>query len=162
MELDTQAFMRESFTPRQEAVVVEALRPWFKDLPEKESPTWTVRGVTAAELAIAHEAATRQKNVGAAIEAVATAVGNKDKVASIQDVLGIKPQETPADTAKRLELLTMGSVDPQIDLTLAVRLAENFPIEFMLLTNTITKLTGMGAEVGKPKPSGKTRKSAQQ
>ena len=41
----------------------------------------------------------------------------------------------------------------------AVRLVENFPTVFWNLTNKILSLTGQGAELGKPKPSGKTRKS---
>jgi len=38
----------------------------------------------------------------------------------------------------------------------AVKLAETFPTVFYQLTNAITNLTGQGAEVGKPKRSGKT------
>jgi hypothetical protein len=31
-----------------------------------------------------------------------------------------------------------------------VKIAENFPIEFLTITNKITELTGQGADLGKP------------
>jgi hypothetical protein len=48
-------------------------------------------------------------------------------------------------------MLTAGSVDPEITLPVAVKLAEKFPIEFMTLTNVITELTGLGFEYAKQK-----------
>jgi hypothetical protein len=43
----------------------------------------------------------------------------------------------------------MASVNPTIDKPLAVKLAEQYPIEFYTLTNKITELTGLGANLKK-------------
>jgi hypothetical protein len=46
-----------------------------------------------------------------------------------------------------------------VDLSAAVKLAEAFPIEFFTVTNTITELTGQGAEaadLGKPEAASQT------
>jgi hypothetical protein len=148
-----QAFIKQEFQPRTEALRLEALADWFEG-----EPLWTVRGVSASELALANEAAERQKSLIGAIEAVAGAVG-QEKVQATRELLGIDRKETPADIAKRLELLVAGSVDPVIELDVAVKLANTFPIEFMLLSNKVLLLSGQGAVPGKSKPSGKANKS---
>jgi hypothetical protein len=58
--------------------------------------------------------------------------------------------DTPGEIAKRVEMLVTGSVTPKIEHATAAKLAENFPIEFLMLTNAITELTGMGFDMGKP------------
>jgi hypothetical protein len=57
---------------------------------------------------------------------------------------------TNGEIAKRLEMLVMGSVSPEVTLPVAVKLAEAFPVEFLELTNAITTLTGQGFDMGKP------------
>jgi len=44
------------------------------------------------------------------------------------------------------------------DVPLALAVSTNYPIEFYEITNAITKLTGLGSELGKAKSSGKTPK----
>jgi hypothetical protein len=72
-------------------------------------------------------------------------------VADARKALGLAGKETPGEIAKRLEMLAMASVEPAISLQVAVKLAENFPVEFYQLTNEITELTGMGFDLVKPK-----------
>lgn len=153
MRFDQKAFSKQAFTPRTEAVEVKALAQWFTDLPDGESPTWTVRGLTADELGRADEAAERQRNLADALEAFAGAVG-PEKVVATQELLGVKRGGIPAETAKRQEMLVLGSVDPEITLDVARKLGKTFPVEFRLLTNKIVILSGQGSVPGKSPPSG--------
>jgi len=114
---------------------------------EGSDATWTVRGLSASELHRAMEAGSRQKTLGKVLQSIAD---NSEGVAAAKKILGFTGKETPGDIAKRIEMLVQGSVDPVMTLPQAVKLAENFPIEFYQLTNEITELTGMGFEHAKP------------
>lgn len=143
---DLQAFERAEFKPRTRRVEVEALAPFF---PEGTKPEWEVRGLTSAELNRTLEAEKRQSSVEAIVKALAA---NGNQVQALREAIGLT-SGTPGEIAKRLEMLAIASVAPKIELPLAVKLAENFPIEFFRLTNAITDLTGQGAEatdLGKP------------
>jgi len=143
--------MGATLTHRTETVRVEALSAFFDGDPE-----WKVRGLSAGELLQCNSAAERQNNISEALEAVVSAVG-KQKIEPMQRLLGLMGKHE-GETAKRLEMLTLGSLEPQIELNVAVRVAEFYPLEFMQLTNTIGKLTSEGADPVKRKPSGKTQK----
>jgi hypothetical protein len=79
----------------------------------------------------------------------------QEQTKAIREALGLTG-DTPGEIAKRLELLVAGSVSPKIDLSAAVKLAEAFPIEFMVLTNKISELTGKGADLVKPGAASQT------
>ncbi len=167
-------FTKQQFVPREEAVEVNALWLWFDDIsedqvnwfnlsykdkveklkdPEFIKPddcTWLVRGLSASELAGVFDCESKNRDLTTVIEALGSASG---KVDELKNVLGIG-QETPLDIAKRLQQLVSGSVNPAIDFPTAVKLAENFPIEFYSLTNTITILTGQGCDLKKSPASG--------
>jgi len=142
--------MKASFQPRTAEIPVPALAEFFDD----EKAVWTVRGQTASEIARAAEASQRQNNISGVIEAIGQ---SQSKVDEIKKLVGIH-DDTPADIIKRLEQITQCSVSPEIDLSCAVKLAETFPIEFYIITNIINKLTGMGMDIKKPKPSGEIAK----
>ena len=57
---------------------------------------------------------------------------------------------TPTDIAKRISMLVMGSVAPETDEELALKLCLYFPIEFFAITNKITELTGLGLSIRHP------------
>jgi hypothetical protein len=100
-----------------------------------------------------------QENIKALVEAMA---GKGDKASALRKTLGIADGEVPPDVSRRIEMLAVGSVKPELGMDnrdVAVKLAESFPTVFYNLTNRILSLTGQGAEVGKPKPSGKAAKS---
>ncbi len=143
MPFDAAKFDAAQFTPRTEAVDVPALAAFFA---EGEPAQWHVRGLTASELHNALEAKQRQSSVEAVVKAIAS---SGDQVQAVRKALGLTA-DTPGEVAKRLEMLVMGSTAPKIELATAVKLAEHFPIEFMLITNKITELTGMGADLVKP------------
>ena len=85
---------------------------------------------------------------------------SNDKIEAMRKSLGISA-DVPEEIARRLEMLTIGSVEPKLTLDIAVKLSETFPIEFYQLTTKISELTGKGHVPGKPKPSGETTRSEQ-
>jgi len=142
MAFNTDGFMRQQFEPRTAAIDVPSLSAWFD---EGEKPAWTVRGMTANELAKALDSSSKSKN----LDAVIRAIGNsKQTIEELRAVLGMS-EDTPADIIKRLEQLAMCSVAPKIELNVAVKLAETFPIEFYQITNKISELTGLGMDLKK-------------
>ena len=143
MPFDVERFDRAELKPRTEVVEVEALAAFFGD---GEPAQWTVRGLTATELHRAMEAGKRQNSVEAIVKAIAS---GGDQTAAVRKALGLTA-DTPGEIAKRLEMLVMGSVSPKVELPTAVKLAEAFPVEFLSLTNSITDLTGKGADLVKP------------
>lgn len=144
MPFDASRFEQAEFKPRTQRVPVPGLAPFFA---EGEEPVWEVRGLTASELHHASEAKQRQAAVTVALEALAS---NKERVAELRKVLGLDTAATPGEIAKRQQMLVSGSVAPTISEQVAVKLSETHPIEFLLLTNAITELTGQGFELGKP------------
>lgn len=148
MAFDTKRFLKTTFEPRSEAISVPDLRDFFK---EGADPAWVVRGLTGHELGKINEAEERNRNLIAIMEALVSPKV-EDKAEGIKRLIGLD-DTTPSDIARRLEMLVLGSVDPVIDLELSVKLCTHFPVEFMQLTNTITRLTGQGAQV-KKKQSG--------
>lgn len=143
MPFDVEAFARAKFAPRTAVVKVEALGAFFAP---GESPDWCVRGLSANELHRALEAGKRNASVEAIVKALAE---SGDKAQAVRKALGLTA-DAPGEIVKRLEMLVMGSTAPAIDLPTAVKLAECFPIEFLQLTNTISELTGLGADLVKP------------
>lgn len=149
MGFDADRFAAAKFQPRTEAVPVPGLAAFFA---EGEEPTWTVRSLSAVELHRCMEAGRRQSTIESIVKAVAS---QADQVAAVRKALGLS-KDTPGEIAKRLEMLAIGSVSPAIELPVAVKLAETFPVEFMLLTNKVTELSGKGADIVKPGAASQT------
>ncbi len=143
MAFNAEKFERAKLEPRRAKVQVPALAAFFD---EGETPEWEVRGLTSVELHKAIEAKNRQGSIESIVKAIAA---NQDQAGAVRKALGLT-KDTPGEIAKRLEMLTLGSVSPAISLPVAVKLAEAFPIEFLSLTNEISELTGKGAEMVKP------------
>lgn len=153
MAFDSKRFAREKFEPRTESVPVPALADWFG---EGEAAEWKVRGITGNESARINEAATKARATGDLAAALASAAGSKERIDGILTAAGLPTdaKQTPEDMVRRLEMLVIGSVEPAIDLPVALQLAKAFPFEFFQLTTRIIALTGLGHIPGKPKPSG--------
>lgn len=152
MSFNSNAFMKQQFEPRTAPVSVPSLALFFDDKEEKQE--WIVRGQTASEVCRSMEAATNQSKLSSVVEAIAASSNQKDE---IKTALGLG-SDTPSDIVKRLEQLVCCSVTPEIELPVAVKLAETFPIEFYMLTNKVIELTGLGMDLKKSKTSGKTKK----
>lgn len=144
MPFNPDKFERATFEPRTKEVEVKALSDFFD---KDEKPVWTIRGLNSNELHKAIAAANTQKTYESIIKAI-TETGDQTK--AMKKALGIAG-DTPGEVAKRLEMLVAGCMNPKITLPVAVKLAENFPVEFLSITNDITELTGMGFEHVKQK-----------
>jgi len=147
MSFDAAKFERAKFEARTKEVHLPALSDFFDD----EECLWVVRGLNSNELHKAAAADSTQKALAKILQAISE---NQDQAKGAGSALGIYG-ETPGEIAKRLEMLVAGSVSPEITLPVAVKLAENFPIEFLTLTNDITELTGLGFEYAKQKAASK-------
>ena len=143
MGFNADQFMQAKLEPRRAKIAVPALASWFG---EGEVPEWEVRGLTANELNMAMEAKARRDSVDNIVKALTE---SGDQVKAIREAIGLT-KSAQGEVVKRLEMLTIASVVPKIDLPVAVKLAEAFPIEFLTLTNEITRLTGQGHDVVKP------------
>lgn len=155
MNFNKTKFMKQQFEPRTARVAVPALSVWFDNTDDEDKQCFfTVRGLTGEELARTLESSLRVKDMHTIVEAIANTDGAKDK---IMDALGLGT-DTPADIIKRLEQLDKCSVAPKLDLEVAKKLAQTFPIEFYTLTNKITELTGLGMDVKKSPASGQDQK----
>jgi hypothetical protein len=112
---------------------------------------WTVRGLTAAEIAKATLAEQHRTNLNLVLSAMTL---DKETAGEVRKLFGTS-NDVPGDTARRLEMLVLGSVEPTPTLAEAVKLAEVFPVVFLELTNKILELSGLGQHVeGKAAPSG--------
>jgi hypothetical protein len=135
--------MAFEFTPRTQAVAVPGLAAFFVKGAKTE---WVVRSLTAAQLHNAIEAKQRQASVQTVVEAIAA---TSEKAAEIKKALGLSGDQ-PGEIIKRLEMLVAGSVSPVVDMPVAVKLAQTFPIEFLTITSAIADLTGQGFDLVKP------------
>ena len=156
MGFDSKRFLATQFIPREEDVPVKDLKDFFG---EGDKPVWRVRGLTGYELGKVEEIKRRNRKIENIIEGIVSD-GSRKQVQAIRQLIG-NTKEATDDIAKRLEMLVIGSVDPECDLDLAIKLLTAFPIEFFDLTNRVNLLTGKGHIPGKAKPSGKTPKSEQ-
>lgn len=154
MAFDVNAFVNERFEDRVTDVPVPDLRQWFGG----SDPVWRVRGLTGDELGRVNEAVEKYKNVNALISSM---IGKDpgQKAEAVKEALGIAGQKTPESIVRELELVVIGSVDPVCDMSLAVKLKDNFPIEFRQIAQAILIATGKGRVPGKLKASGETMES---
>jgi len=139
MEFNQTEFMKQQFEPRTARVAVPTLAKWFK-LEDGEAAEWEVRGLTGNEVGRLHEIEDNHRNM---VDVVRSLSNNQSVVNELKKAVGIS-DDVPLVIMKRLEQLTMGSVNPKIDLPVAVKLCETYPVQFMVLTNKITDLTGLG------------------
>ena len=124
-----------------------------------EPLVWRVRMATASELFRAREAPERQERVYKA--ALALAAASAVEGGELRKLYGLDSQDTPPEVSRRIDLLVWTSVCPVIgpdNRDKIVELSETHPLIFMNLTNLIDQLSGLGAQLGKSKPSGKTKK----
>jgi len=155
MGFDIKKFTEQPYTNRTKEITIDGLKSFFS---KGEKPIFTVRGLEGAELAEVYDAVRKNQNIEKLISHLAS-VKASDKLEAVKKALGTAG-EVPDDIVKRMEMLVRGSVKPKLTLEAVLKLCETSPVEFYELTNAITELTGLGKVPGKPKPSGKQRKSA--
>ena len=154
MSFDANLFLKATINHRESDVKVPALQDFFG----KDEPIFKVKALSGEQIAIVNEAAERNKNLNALMSALVGG-SSEQKSAAVKSLMGVGSDEVPEDTAKRIEVLIMGSVDPVCDRDMAIKINEYFPLDFTKITNEIYRLTGEGGDiVGKPKPSTVTKK----
>jgi hypothetical protein len=156
MAFNEKKFMKTNFQPRTKKVPVPDLVEFFD---EGTTPEFEVRGLTGPELARTHEAVAKHRDISKLINGLLSGQSG-EKIEAIRAALCID-DDVPSEIAKRLEMITIASVNPQITLETAVKLCDTYPIEFYEITGAIINLTGKGQEPGKSKPSGTTPVSKQ-
>lgn len=150
MAFDADRFNNAPVTLRTGEYRLKELQHFFD---EGEDPVFKVRQLTGEELAQCHEAAKLNRDVS---ELVAGLMANDshEKVEAVLAAMGRGSSRVPDEHAKRIEMLVLASVEPRMDRSTVVRLGTNFPVDFMLLTNVISGLSGQGAILGESSDSG--------
>jgi hypothetical protein len=143
MAFDSKAFLKAKFEPRTAEVRIDKLKQFFG---EDEDPIFKLKGLTGEEYCRATESGKAHKDAEGLIKAL---TNDNEKLSALRDAVGILSTDVPAEIVKRLEFLTRGSADPVLDMTMAVKIAERFPIDFYIMTNTILELTGLGMDIKK-------------
>ena len=156
MAFNVSGFVQAPWQHRTQEVPVPELKAWFDD---GEPAVFTVRGLTANEIARANSASQAHRREAALAEALTS--GSKSEITgAVQAALGRGPDLDP-DIPRRMEILCAGCVSPPCDLELARKLQEHHGVILFNLSNVILSLTGLGSDVEKkPAPSTKTRASA--
>lgn len=158
MGFDTDGFLRAELVQRRECVAVPELAAFFSadDQAPTQPPTWTVRAISAGEIARADAAKHRHSREAALAQALAGGSAAA-VIRELQGAMGRDPAQTEPDLARRLEILAAGSLDPPCSLELGSKLATHYPSVFYKLTNTILTLSGRGSDAEKkPSSSGPT------
>lgn len=140
MGFDVTKFGATKFKDRTADVPVPELQKFFG---EGEKAIWTVKGLTAEEIAIANDA----KKVNDNIESVITGLSSRlpaEKAEAVKDLIGVVTDKVPADVVWRISMLVSGSVNPKCDQQMAVKLGSSKGMVFYRLTNKILELTGRG------------------
>lgn len=151
MAFNLKKFQTTRFEHRTAEVSVPDLKDFFAD---EESPVWKVRGLTGHELGRAKEATRRAKNYDAIFAKLSSNL--PAEVAEAVEKLSGLSDEKAEDIVYRLHQLKIGSIEPKIEHSDAVRLCETFPVIFYQLTNKILELTGAGQSSGESNASGET------
>lgn len=158
MPFDIEGFKRATLVPRTTQVRVPGLKDdWFG--PD-DDPVFTVRGLSADELAFAQDAFKRnQRALGIATGLASNDIGELSE--KVREALSEQPEKHPT-VALRQAMIRLGTVDPVLDETAASKIARGWPIELNLISEAINGLTGRGAEAKKkpqtatPTPASKT------
>ena len=95
-------FTKAKFEARTAKVQVPILADFFN---EGDKPEFTVRGLTGEEQARVNEVKANNKNISAAVTAIASRL-QTEKVARFKDLLGVS-DDVPTDLACRIEMLVI-------------------------------------------------------
>jgi hypothetical protein len=142
--MDINRFMNSRFEDRTEDVDVPELKEFFD---EDKKPVWKIRALSGVEYGKIQELLEADEAIVEMLRKI-TSKDSESVADGILNYLG-RNEEVSKDTKRRYHILIKGSVDPEIDITFAVRLAENYCMTFYNLTNRIVNLTGKGKKLGK-------------
>jgi hypothetical protein len=147
--------MSQNFTYREKEI--EGIEPELKNFNsgKKGKVKFKVRGLTGIELATVRDAVSKNQDIEQMVEMIGSNI-SRDKVDAFKEALGMG-DKAPADWVRRVAILRLGCVDPQMKQDEAVKFGETFPITFSKLTDEIMILSGQG-KLGESIASGATQK----
>lgn len=147
---DINKFESQQYQTRTADVPVPGLAAYF---PDGEDPVWKVRNLEGEELAAVGEAVERAAATNRVLDLVAKADNaGKAAAAAVQVLIGATG-DTPQSHIREMRMFHAGSVEPQIDYPLVVKLAQHHPVEFKQIVQEILRLTGLGSDVKKKQNS---------
>ena len=146
---DISAFSREKYEPREAEISFKIPVPGSGS-PEPVEQVFVVKGLTAEELAKIDQIVDNNKNLQALLDAVVRADSGdiKARLDAIKDLAGMS-NDVPASHVKKLAIFRAGCVNPEFGQADAVKFAKVHPIEFIIISNKIYELTGLGQQVKK-------------
>ncbi len=156
MAFDLEKFRNTNFTHRVGTVEVPALAAFFDD---GEKPIFKVRGLTGQELGYAQENSQKRRRelIDNMVEYLIRE-SRHDVPEATMKAVGFYEKWSPK-TLLYLELLIIATIEPKLNLKHALKICENFAIEFAELAQKIMALTGQGRIQGELKDSGETLSS---
>ena len=154
MGLDLKKIKSAKFVDRTKGLPIPA--EMMKAAGWKKGVEWMIKALPGEALYSVRASVDRNRNIE---ELVQKLVGGsvKEKVEAALGTLGLG-DDLPDDYVRRLNILRLGTVDPEIDHEFAKFVALNFPTFFNEATDQIQVLTGQGRSLGESNSSGPTRK----
>jgi hypothetical protein len=151
MSFDLTEFSKSKFKTRTMRVPVtsEALCHFFGEDDKKE---FTVKGLTGEELGRCENSHSRIKMIKNGLEALLGP--GENNVKAIKDLLSLGGDALEDDVARRIELLCLGCVDPELDEQQAAKITKVAPVDAKNLTNHVLILSGQGMLPGGLQASG--------
>ena len=150
---DVKQFKKAKYEHRVEKVPVPEFADFF---PENEDPVWEIRSLTGKELFQAENAHIQNDNSRKVLSKTAEARASNTQIEAALEILNILGKEVTPEVAMRVKLLELGSVSPECDTELALKVLKVHKDAFKRITEKIHVLSGKGMELGKPKGSTQT------
>ena len=144
MAFDYDKFDQASVTFPTEKIPVPQLKDFFG---EGEKPEWEIKPLTGLELGIVEEAGQKSEAMRKLFEAL---VGNSvDKMKSgFDELFNLGDDPTPSQYLRWITMFELGSV-PRCPKHIAVKVAHSQAGVFRTIVHEISKLSAMGADLGK-------------
>ena len=145
MPFDVNGFRGSVLKPREKEIPVPDLKDWYGD----DEPVWIVRALTGEEFMRAMDSSNRYNMINAVTKALATAGKMQaETVAAVEQMLGFG-NEVPPEMAKLIDCILYGTIKPEVDRSVVVRLYHYYPIVAWQIGNEVLRLTGATPELGK-------------
>jgi hypothetical protein len=157
MGLDIKKLKSAKFVDRTKEIPIPL--EMIKAAGWKKGTKWTIKALPGEALYSVRASVERNKNIEELVQKLVSG-SVKEKVDAALGTLGLG-DELPDDYVRRLNILRLGSKDPEIDHEFAKFVALNFPTFFNMATDEIQVLTGQGRSLGESSPSGQTQKYGQ-
>jgi hypothetical protein len=158
MGFQADRFAQATLAPRTRSVPVPELADWFD---EGADPAFTVRGLTADELARAKDAHAMNLRKLGLLRALEREDPDPGQIAEeARAAIQGSAEDKHAQVAMRQEMLRYGVVEPALTEEIVAKLSTHYAMLIYRVSDAINDLTGRGSEVTKkPRRSSRTATS---